>query len=332
MNICFLTEGGDKIGLGHISRCLSLADAFNEKNYRCKFIVSGNDSLKKNIRFEAEFRNWIEEKDVLLKSLSVMDVVIIDSYNAPQKLYDEINKIVNLNIYFDDYIRIDYPQGIIINPTTLAKSLDYKVNDNLIYLLGPNYQPLQQPFWDIEPKIKNKQLKNVLITFGGDDSRNLTPQVLKLLNEEFSYLQKIIIIGESFTNTEQIKFQKSNNTELYFSPNANQICELMLNTDVAICGGGQTLYELARLKTPALILGIAKNQENNIKNWQDFPYYGFVGWWNDIDIIGRLRKKLNYFINTFSSIANDIYYDKPIIDGQGSRRIVKEVISHVRKS
>ena len=52
MKVGFLTEGGGGVGLGHISRCQSLADAFEELNYQCKFIINGNNSLKKNIRYK----------------------------------------------------------------------------------------------------------------------------------------------------------------------------------------------------------------------------------------------------------------------------------------
>ena len=329
MKICFLTEGGNQIGLGHISRCQSLADAFKEANHHCKFLIKSNNIFKKEIRFETEYINWIEDIDALLKSIHNFDLAVVDSYNADKKIYDDINMLMKLNIYFDDYKRIEYPRGIIINPALLAKSLNYEVKDRFIYLLGPKYQPLQQPFWDIIPKSKNKELKKVLITFGGDDLRNLTPKVLKLLIEEFSNLSKTIIIGENFANIKQIKSLKFKNTNIVTNPDTKSICELMLSTDLAICGGGQTLYELARLKTPALIIGIAKNQENNIKSWKNFQYFNFVGWWNSEDIIGRLREKLNYFFENFISIKNDLYYANSIIDGQGSRRIVKEVMSHV---
>ena len=92
MNICFLTEGGAKIGLGHISRCQSLVDAFKEKKHQCKFIINANKSLKKKLRFETEFLNWIDDKATLYNSLIDIDVIIIDSYNAQVELYNEINK------------------------------------------------------------------------------------------------------------------------------------------------------------------------------------------------------------------------------------------------
>jgi len=104
----------------------------------------------------------------------------------------------------------------------------------------------------------------------------------------------------------------------------------MLEADLAICGAGQTLYELARTKTPTVFIGIAENQKNNIKSWANFPYFSFAGWWNTKDIIGRLHKSFIKFDDNFEQIAEEIYSSDFIIDGSGSKNIVEEVLSYVR--
>ena len=45
MNVCFLTEGGSGLGFGHISRCISLADALTEKNIPCHFIIKSDENF-----------------------------------------------------------------------------------------------------------------------------------------------------------------------------------------------------------------------------------------------------------------------------------------------
>ena len=46
MNVIILTEGGKDIGLGHVARCSSIYQAFEQYNISPKFIVKGDDSVK----------------------------------------------------------------------------------------------------------------------------------------------------------------------------------------------------------------------------------------------------------------------------------------------
>ena len=333
MKIKFYTEGGKNIGFGHINRCLSLAQAFDELNYKCEFTIMGDASIQNLITyFKVKIFDWISNQEHLFEELSKNDVVVIDSYKAPAILINEFSKLNKNLLFFDDYNRINYPAGYIINGALNAEQIYEVKSENIIYYLGPDYQTLRSEFWNVGINKKQSSIKNILITFGGDDSRNLTPMVINLLNEYNPDLIKTVIVGNSFTSIEQIDLLKSEKTEIVFNPTANKICELMSNSDLAICGAGQTLYELARVKTPVLFIGIAENQENNIKSWIDYPYFNFVGWWNSDDIIGRLRESFIQFDNNFKNIAGSIYSSKLIIDGQGSKRIVEKVMSYVRKN
>lgn len=84
-----------------------------------------------------------------------------------------------------------------------------------------------------------------MVTFGRDDAKNMTPNIINLLNKEYSALKKNIIIGRAFDNIEEIKKEIDENTNLIYYPNAEKIKEVMLNSDIAISAGGQTLHELA---------------------------------------------------------------------------------------
>ena len=44
MKVIILTEGGKDIGFGHITRCMSLYQAFEEKGIKSQFIVNADYS------------------------------------------------------------------------------------------------------------------------------------------------------------------------------------------------------------------------------------------------------------------------------------------------
>ena len=69
MKVCILTEGSAKLGFGHISRCISLYQAFEEKKIIPCLIINGDEitssmEIKNYIQWEA-FRRFPE---MLLKN------------------------------------------------------------------------------------------------------------------------------------------------------------------------------------------------------------------------------------------------------------------------
>ena len=44
-----------------------------------------------------------------------------------------------------------------------------------------------------------------MVTFGGDDARNMTPKILRFLKNEYPDVRKNVIIGNAFNNIDEIK-------------------------------------------------------------------------------------------------------------------------------
>ncbi|MDQ7082427.1 MAG: glycosyltransferase [Aquificota bacterium] len=77
------------------------------------------------------------------------------------------------------------------------------------------------------------------------------------------------MIGKGFRNIDEIKASADPNTELIFYPSAEEMKNLMLDADIAISAGGQTLYELARVGVPTIAVAVAENQMWNVSEWQE---------------------------------------------------------------
>ena len=73
MNVFFITEASSRVGFGHISRCISLNNAFKEKDIKPCFIVKGDESIEHLI-----------DSDILH---------LFDWLENTEKLYELINKI-----------------------------------------------------------------------------------------------------------------------------------------------------------------------------------------------------------------------------------------------
>jgi UDP-2,4-diacetamido-2,4,6-trideoxy-beta-L-altropyranose hydrolase len=325
MNVFILTEGSKNIGFGHVTRCTSLYDAFEEKNISPTFIINSDDAvipLIGNKRY-AIF-NWLEERDKLFFRLKNADIVILDSYLADITFYGRISETVKIPVYIDDTLRIDYPRGIVVNGTIFAEDLGYPPKENMTYLLGSRYIPLRKEFWEVPEKSIRETIETVMVTFGGDDMRNLTPKIMKMLNKNFPELIEKVITGRAFKNIEQIEILKNAKTELIYYPDAEGMKKAMLESDIAISAGGQTLYELARVGVPTIAISIAENQMNNVKGWQKAGFIEYAGWWEERNVLKNINKKIN--ILKESNIREEKKkIGKRMVDGLGAVRIVQAI-------
>lgn len=75
----------------------------------------------------------MENTERLLEYLSQDDIIVIDSYLAGKGLYTEIRQRVKVAAYLDDFNRLEYPEGIIINGTVGAELFPINgILDNVI--------------------------------------------------------------------------------------------------------------------------------------------------------------------------------------------------------
>jgi len=321
MKVILITEGGAKMGFGHITRCLSLCRAFEMKNAACKLIVNGDQSVRKFLkRQKALVFNWLKDKKKLANLINTAEIVFIDSYKAGRALYERIAKTAKLAVYIDDNKRLDYPEGVIVNGGIGAGRLDYGKKNKRICFLGTRFIPIRKEFWDT-PKKKNKaEIKNVLVTFGGIDHRNLTAGVLKILTKEYPEWRKTIIIGSGFKGIKKIQKAKDKRTEIVFWPDALRIKKNMLAADIAISAAGQTLYELARTATPTIAIAVAKNQVNNIRGWRQAGFIEFAGSWNDANLAKKIRASINR-LKSQNLRRDKSLIGRKLVDGLGAARI-----------
>jgi len=320
--VFILTEGGKNIGFGHITRCISLSQAFEEKGIIPEFIVNGDKSIL-DLLSDKRYRifNWIKEKEYLFEYIKNSDIVIIDSYLAKKDIYNRISKLVKVPVYIDDSKRLNYPKGIVVNGAIGAEELDYPKNNETTYLLGTKYTPLRKEFWEVPEKEIREKVESVMVTFGGDDMRNMTPKVLKLLIEEFPELKKNVVIGKGFKNIREIENLKDNNTKLFYYPDAETMKNIMLETDIAISAAGQTLYELARVGVPTIAIAIADNQINNIYGWEKVGFIEYSAWWNYKFIKNKINICLEKII-CFKLRKETSRKGKLYVDGKGNKCII----------
>ncbi len=329
MKVSIVTEGFQNTGYGHITRCISIAQAFEERNIFPTLFINGDENSESffhNNHFK--IINWLQKPTSLLAEVKNSDVIIIDSYLAGKEFYENLSKIGKISLFIDDNLRIDYPTGIILNGTVNAENFPYARKAGQEYLLGSRFIPLRKEFWNVPPRKINHSVNSILVTFGGQDIKNLTLPVLNALNEIYPAVKKNVVIGSGFAQTKEIENLRSRSVELFYSPGSAKMFELMISSDLAITAAGQTLYELAATGTPAIAIEVADNQKNNISEWKKKSFLHDPVFHGDINVLRKVVAQVEKFQSV--SIRKKLSgIGKENVDGQGSRRAVDYIIGKI---
>jgi spore coat polysaccharide biosynthesis predicted glycosyltransferase SpsG len=335
MKVSILTEAGRNIGFGHLTRCIALYQAFEEENNNPELIINGDKGILGFVKDKSyQIMDWIKERDELREIVTGSDVVVLDSYLAPKSVYDSISDILssrsnpyhlsrNPLLMIDDYQRIDYPKGIVVNPSIYGDKLEYSKKEGVKYLLGKDYIILRRPFWGIPPKAINKEVKNILITLGGGNNEDFLSQLLEFLAKEFPDFTYHLITNHN------LNLDLDLNLNLYSGLSASGILELMLKADVCISGGGQTTYELARVGLPTIGICFAENQINNLRYGDLTGYLKYVGDSDEDNLFNKIKDVLEK-ITSFQQRAKMNTKGLENIDGIGCKRIINSGLGNAK--
>jgi spore coat polysaccharide biosynthesis predicted glycosyltransferase SpsG/RimJ/RimL family protein N-acetyltransferase len=328
MKALFLTEGGKKIGFGHITRCLALAQGFRQHGITSEFLINADLSAKqvfRGERFACKMLDWSKKYKQLKISLRKADLVIIDSYLAQGKQYDFIYQTLSQDshahqlVCIDDNNRLFYPPAIIVNPSIGAEGIRYRKRDRPDrhqFLLGQDFSILRKPFWNIPDKKINARVKNILVTCGGMDNKSFLNKLITRLVNRFPESSFHIVSAHC-----GCQIAKLPGVRVYTNRTGLQMLELMLKCDLCVSGAGQTLYELARVGVPTVSVLFADNQRFQVLAFSKRKFLEYVGSYKRKDELGWIERSLQKLLSQ-GQRRQKYAIGRALIDGRGVGRIV----------
>jgi len=237
-NISFFCDGGGLYGMGHVTRCLALAEEFAANGCGVEFVINGTAEI--GLAFP--YQNQIAPS--LWADKAAGKTCVIDSYAIGAEDIERVWRSADAVLWIDDENLRPYPGGTVVNPSLFGDELAY-VNPGVKHLLGADYIILRKAFRRQVVKTVNKEINELTVIMGGTDAKNMLPVITEKLS---GFDCKKNIIGVSTPRL-----------------SAEQMADLFLQSDLVISAGGQTVNELIQLNTPAILIEAARNQRNNIK-------------------------------------------------------------------
>ena len=319
-----------QISVGHVMRCLSVADAAAERGIKTVFISADDQPLSlikerghELVILGTDWQNMDSELPVLTKLIEErkIDKLLIDSYQVTDSYLRKVNELTKV-YYLDDVNAFPYPVYAVINYANYAQESSYPVRyPETRFYLGCAYAPLRKAFKDPHPKKINTSVKNILIMSGGSDPYGMLPKILEALPLE-KYETVNAICGSYSGQLESLKAKYADVPSVHILPRVDKIWRYYEEADVAISAGGSTLYELSAMGVPAITYSMADNQIPNVRSFDLdglMPYAGDVRGGN---VPGRIRKLLEEMDDAGVRSETSRKLQR-LIDGRGADRMTE---------
>jgi spore coat polysaccharide biosynthesis predicted glycosyltransferase SpsG len=243
-------DGTDETGLGHVSRCLALAEALAETGVRALFCGEFNRRAE-GLLAEAGMPTEAAIGTAGVAGLAHdggCGAIVVDSYGFDAADMEALSpqRTGAALIIIDDYAALsEYPAGArVLNFTVGAPELEYRGRD-LELLLGPRYFLVRRAVRQLRAQRQTvrRPARHVLVALGGGDRFGMSVGLAGALTSAYPELEVRLAPGAYENLPERVDALP-----------AGQLTPGYAWADIAVTGGGLTKYEAAYLGVPPIIV------------------------------------------------------------------------------
>lgn len=326
--VAFRCDASKTIGVGHVMRCLSLAEALRLRGAEVFFICS--DETVKSVKSLADSTYKIVAENYA----SHVDWLVIDHYALDADNYERAaREWAKKILVIDDLANRLHDCDVLVDMTYGRDSIEY---DGLVpadckIFTGAQYALLRPEFYTLRQKLRRNfsDARRVLVSFGGVNPKGATEKALRMLSHyRDRHLEIDVVIGSNTNGlgaihdlVEQINFDRHHSITLHID--APDIANLMTKAHLCLGAGGTTSWERCCLALPALVMELAENQSRIAQNLHES---------GSIINIGRIEGVDDFLEKVFCSlISNEVKLSlmsdsaASVCDGMGVLRILKVI-------
>ena len=346
--IVIRADGNRQIAMGHVMRCLSIADELQARGADVIFVTAGNETeeLIQNRGFEnhvlhSDFAQMEQELPIFLDFLKECepDLILTDSYYVTGA-YMEALRQISKTAYIDDLGQPVYPVDILIDYNIYGSELPYEkyYTEKGIplperILTGCSYAPLRAEFRQGRRSRIQECVTDVLITTGGGDKADTAGRLCRKLLEErkkgsHAGIRYHVICGPFAQNRQELMEIAMEDDAFVIHDFVTNMSEFLINYDLAVSAGGSTMYELCSMGLPTGCFTFAGNQRLQAECFDRITEVKNAGSMADRpeETVDRIAERLTQLEH--DSILRQTVREQMLglVDGQGAIRIAEAPI------
>lgn len=335
-SILIRCDGSTEIGLGHVVRCLALADEFSRAHDCTVTFAMRRDALGVRLCDERGYRVVrgltpnLPDDGVWLRNLSQdlqAEILILDVRDelprqVIQRLKDEGLYIVTIDDPTDRRLDADlafYP------PIPQLRQLDW------LGFIGKRYAGWE---WVItRPEFSAPTTREtsshrpvILVTMGGSDPAGMTAKAVEGLNGVEGDCEMVIVLGPGFQDDQALNVQLECATHPYtVERHSTKMWEVMNHVDFSLASFGGTAYELAVMQVPSVLIGLT---QDHVKSASAFVNAGIAMCLGQHEQVTpqMITQATTQLLNDPGRLHQMRMRAKHIMKGGGSQRIADTIL------
>ena len=249
--IIFRVDGYVELGLGHIYNCITLALSMIEHEVLLVTHADGKVGIEKIKETNLPYRTFQSEEEIdsIIDSFQP-DIWVNDCLNTTveyiTKLKEKVSRVVTIE---------DLGTGVEVADAVINALYDEDEPRKNVYS-GYRYVCLRDEFLMENPKEFAKDVRTIVVMFGGTDPSNLNKLVYDAVLSEhkaFEGIQFLFITGIGYGNeVNGVVTRPDKNIFIY--PNVPRVTKYLREADLVVMGQGRSIFEAACMGVPAVVL------------------------------------------------------------------------------
>lgn len=325
-------DGGTDIGMGHVVRCLALAEMIRDHFDVIFVLQSTSENIHEMIAHEGYqqvvlLRNEdpTSDAEAFKVHLTNDDIVVLDSYKFKSEYQQTLKSVIRALVVVDDLHGWHHYADVVINHANGLNQEDYSCEPYTRILLGFDYLLIRPAFLKRRSvgHLKSK-ISKFLISMGAADVGNLTSKFAKALLD-LKCVEQITLLVSSINphlkEIHQLEDQNAERIKIISNINATALIENLLDTDFVICPASSISLESVSLQVGLLIGYTADNQMANYKALMEKNAALSLGNLHTLHH-AEITSKIQYICER-PELVNDQYKQQlALVDGKSPERIL----------
>lgn len=318
--VLFRCDESPALGLGHVSRCLALAQALRERDVDAALVTAGDPTRMRRAGFDSlriadaapEFHESLADID-LRATLAIAaeyeaDMIVVDHYGADEPYLDGIAaRGLKLGVV-DDLARRRLDGATwVLNAAAGAGELCYRLSPATRAFFGPQFALIRAETLACRRKLSRRFAEDdahVLVTLGGGES---TARVERII-AELEALDRPLAIRSPAGGLDARLFAQS-----------------LVWADVVVSAGGATAWECCCLGAPTVTVALEANQRPNQAFLANAECALPIGAWSDEHTPTLAAREVAALLAAPQRRREMSARGQELVDGRGAARVAAEI-------
>ncbi|HET6899174.1 MAG TPA: hypothetical protein VFK70_12530 [Vicinamibacteria bacterium] len=328
--VLFRVDGSSSVGMGHVFRSLAIAEALRGLSRAdIAFLMSADHTegvvtvsragYAVRVVGDRKDETYLDHIRDFAPAILINDLPVLDrSYLTALSHLGATT--VNLVDTIDDLETTEHYAQVIVS----VMSQERETPEG--FYGGPAYAILREHFRGRDKEVRDTP-RLVLLSFGGSDPQGLTLKAARALQDLDPTVELVAVAGPAFSFRREFEALSAGLPRRVplINEAGGHIAELMLEADVMVGSGGMSVYEIAALGTPGIILGQNAREDRRMRDFAAHGTVEYLGLGTEVDE-GVLASAVKSLLADAARRRAMSARGRALVDGFGAARAAEVVL------